>query len=64
MNGFETPNVRRYPLAVGQVRYAGEWVVAVVAETRAQAEDAVEKVRVELRAAAVRHRCRKGARSV
>ena len=46
MNGLETPNVRRYPLAVGQVRYAGEWVVAVAAETRAEAEDAVEKVRV------------------
>ncbi|WP_407176840.1 xanthine dehydrogenase family protein molybdopterin-binding subunit [Bradyrhizobium sp. STM 3562] len=47
MNGLDTPNVRRYPLAVGQVRYAGEWVVAVVAETRAQAEDATEKVRIE-----------------
>ena len=47
MNGLETPNVRRFPLAVGQVRYAGEWVVAVVAESRAQAEDAAEKVRVE-----------------
>ncbi|WP_213771588.1 xanthine dehydrogenase family protein molybdopterin-binding subunit [Bradyrhizobium sp. dw_78] len=47
MNGLDTPNVRRFPLAVGQVRYAGEWVVAVVAETRAQAEDATEKVRIE-----------------
>ena len=47
MNGLDTPHVRRFPLAVGQVRYAGEWVVAVVAETRAQAEDAAEKVRVE-----------------
>jgi 2-furoyl-CoA dehydrogenase large subunit len=46
MNGLDTPNVRRYPLAVRQTRYAGEWVVAVVAETRAQAEDATEKVRV------------------
>ncbi|MFK4539714.1 2-furoyl-CoA dehydrogenase large subunit [Bradyrhizobium ottawaense] len=46
MNGLDTPNVRRYPLAVGQVRYAGEWVVAVVAETRAEAEDAIEKVSV------------------
>lgn len=46
MNGLDTPKVRRYSLAVGQVRYAGEWVVAVVAETRAQAEDAAEKVRV------------------
>src|SRR5215469_6671162 len=47
MNGLDTPNVWRFPLAVGQVRYAGEWVVAVVAETRAQAEDAAEKVRIE-----------------
>jgi 2-furoyl-CoA dehydrogenase large subunit len=46
MNGLDTPKVRRFPLALGQVRYAGEWVVAVVAETRAQAEDAAEKVRV------------------
>ncbi len=47
MNGLDTPNVRRFPLAVGQVRYAGEWVVAIAAETRAQAEDATEKVRVK-----------------
>jgi 3-oxo-Delta1-steroid hydratase/dehydrogenase large subunit len=47
MNGLDTPHVRRLPLAVGQVRYAGEWVVAVAAETRAQAEDAAEKVRVD-----------------
>lgn len=47
MNGLDTPKVRRYPLAVNQVRYSGEWVVAVVAETRAQAEDATEKVKVE-----------------
>ena len=46
MNGLDTPNVKRYPLAVRQTRYAGEWVAAVVAETRAQAEDAAEKVRV------------------
>src|SRR6201991_1785108 len=46
MNGLDTPLVRRHPLAVGQVRYAGEWVVAVVADTRALAEDAAEKVRV------------------
>jgi 2-furoyl-CoA dehydrogenase large subunit len=46
MNGLDTPEVRRYPLAVGQARYAGEWVVAVVADSRAQAEDASEKVRV------------------
>jgi 2-furoyl-CoA dehydrogenase large subunit len=47
MNGLDTPEVRRFPLAVGQVRYAGEWVVAVAAETRAQAEDAAEKVKVD-----------------
>jgi 2-furoyl-CoA dehydrogenase large subunit len=46
MNGLDTPLVRRHPLAVGQVRYAGEWVVAVVAESRALAEDAAEKVDV------------------
>jgi 2-furoyl-CoA dehydrogenase large subunit len=46
MNGLDTPLVRRYPLAVGQARYAGEWVAAVVAETRALAEDAAERVRV------------------
>ncbi|MEP9377151.1 xanthine dehydrogenase family protein molybdopterin-binding subunit [Aquabacter sp. CN5-332] len=47
MNGLETPNVKRYPLAVGHTRYAGEWIAAVVADTRALAEDAAEKVRVE-----------------
>src|SRR6195256_240236 len=46
MNGLDTPNVKRHPLAVGQTRYAGEWVAAVVAESRALAEDATEKVRV------------------
>lgn len=46
MNGLDTPHVQRYPLAVDQVRYAGEWVAAVVADTRAQAEDAAERVRV------------------
>src|SRR3954464_7814826 len=46
MNGLDTPKVKRFPLAVGQTRYAGEWVVAVVAETRALAEDATEKIRV------------------
>jgi xanthine dehydrogenase molybdopterin-binding subunit B len=43
MNGLDTPLVRRHPLAVGHTRYAGEWVVAVVAETRPLAEDASEK---------------------
>ena len=46
MNGLDTPLVQRHPLAVGQTRYAGEWVVAVVADSRALAEDATERVRV------------------
>src|SRR6201994_1366834 len=46
MNGLDTPKVQRHPLAVGHTRYAGEWVVAVVADSRALAEDATEKVRV------------------
>lgn len=45
--GVDAPKVARYPLARGVVRYAGEWVVAVVAETRALAEDAAEMVMVE-----------------
>jgi 2-furoyl-CoA dehydrogenase large subunit len=47
MNGLDTPNVRRYSLAVGATRYMGEWVAAVVADTRALAEDAAELVEVE-----------------
>jgi 2-furoyl-CoA dehydrogenase large subunit len=45
--GLETPGVRRYPLAVDQVRYAGEWVAIVVADSRALAEDAREHIVVE-----------------
>ena len=47
MAGLETPNVPRRPLAVDVARYAGEWVAAVVADTRALAEDAAEKVKIE-----------------
>ena len=47
MNGLDTPKVRRYSLAVGQTRYMGEWIAAVVADTRALAEDAAELVEVE-----------------
>jgi hypothetical protein len=47
LNGLDTPRVRRYSLAVGQTRYAGEWVAAVAADTRAIAEDAAELVAVE-----------------
>ena len=46
LNGLETPNVPRRPLATDIARYAGEWVAAVVADSRALAEDAAEKVRV------------------
>ena len=46
MTGLETPNVPRRPLAFEVARYAGEWVAAVVADSRALAEDAAEKVKV------------------
>jgi len=45
--GVDAPKVTRYALARGVVRYAGEWVAAVVADSRAQAEDAAELVEVE-----------------
>ena len=45
--GVDAPQVTRFPLARGVVRYCGEWVVAVVAETRALAEDAAEMVQVD-----------------
>ena len=45
--GLDTPNVPRWPLAVKVARYAGEWVAAVVADSRALAEDAAEAVVVE-----------------
>jgi 2-furoyl-CoA dehydrogenase large subunit len=46
MTGLDTPNVPRRPLAPDVGRYAGEWVAAVVADTRALAEDAAEKVKI------------------
>jgi 2-furoyl-CoA dehydrogenase large subunit len=46
-SGLDIPKVRRYPLAVDVVRYVGEWVVAVVAESRAVAEDAAELITVD-----------------
>jgi 2-furoyl-CoA dehydrogenase large subunit len=46
-SGLDVPKVRRYPLAVGMTRYVGEWVAAVVADSRAVAEDAAELVEVE-----------------
>jgi 2-furoyl-CoA dehydrogenase large subunit len=45
--GLDTPKVPRRPLAVDVARYAGEWVAAVVADSRALAEDAAELVRVD-----------------
>src|SRR5712664_435284 len=45
--GVDAPKVTRFALARGAVRYAGEWVAAVVADSRALAEDAVERVEVE-----------------
>ena len=58
--GLDTPNAPRRPLAVDVARYAGEWVAAVVADTRALAEDAAELVRGRLRAASVCARRRGG----
>jgi 3-oxo-Delta1-steroid hydratase/dehydrogenase large subunit len=46
MTGLNTPNVPRRPLALDIARYSGEWVAAVVADTRAQAEDAAEAIDV------------------
>ena len=45
--GVDTPKVTRYALANKVVRYAGEWVAAVVADTRALAEDAAELIDIE-----------------
>ena len=45
--GVDAPAVKRWPMANGVVRYAGEWVAAVVADSRALAEDAAEAVEVE-----------------
>ncbi len=41
------PHIRWYALAVDKVRYAGEWVAAIVATSRAAAEDAADLVTVE-----------------
>lgn len=43
---IEVPGVRWLPLAVGETRYAGEWVAAVVAEDRYIAEDALDLLEV------------------
>ena len=44
--GVDAPLVKRYPLAVERARYSGEWVAAVVADSRALAEDACEAIAV------------------
>ncbi len=41
------PEVVWYPLAVDKIRYAGEWVAAVIATSRAEAEDAAELVAID-----------------
>lgn len=45
--GVDAPAVKRFPLAQDVVRYSGEWVVAVVAESREIAEDAAELVQID-----------------
>ena len=50
MTGLDTPNVPRRPLAVDVARYSGEWVAAVVADTRALAEDAAEAIEIDYEA--------------
>jgi 2-furoyl-CoA dehydrogenase large subunit len=47
MSGLNLPEVRRYPMAVDRARYAGEWVAAVVADSRYIAEDGAELVEVD-----------------
>jgi 2-furoyl-CoA dehydrogenase large subunit len=47
MTGLDTPNVPRRPLAFEIARYSGEWVAAVVADTRALAEDAAEEIVID-----------------
>jgi CO/xanthine dehydrogenase Mo-binding subunit len=43
---LEIPEVKWYPLAVGKIRVAGEWLAAVAATSRAAAEDAAELIDV------------------
>lgn len=44
---LDIPGVHWYPLAVDYAKYAGEWVVAIVAESRYIAEDAAELVKIK-----------------
>ncbi|MBT3883567.1 MAG: xanthine dehydrogenase family protein [Rhodospirillaceae bacterium] len=45
--GLKTPGVKWRPLAFELSRYAGEWVAAVAADSRAIAEDAMELIEVD-----------------
>jgi len=47
MSGLDLPDYQRYPLASKMTRYAGEWVAAVVADSRYIAEDAAELVYID-----------------
>jgi 2-furoyl-CoA dehydrogenase large subunit len=47
LSGLDLPEVKRLPLANGRARYAGEWIAAVVADTRHIAEDAAELVAID-----------------
>ncbi|MDP6173258.1 MAG: molybdopterin-dependent oxidoreductase, partial [Rhodospirillales bacterium] len=49
-HGLVLPHVKWFPLAVGMTRYAGEWVAAVVADSRYIAEDALDLIHVEYEA--------------
>lgn len=44
---LDLPDLIWYPLALDRIRFAGEWAAAVVATSRAAAEDAAELVRLE-----------------
>jgi carbon-monoxide dehydrogenase large subunit len=48
-DGSELPDASQYPLASDRVRYVGEPVALIVAETLAQARDAAELVEVDFR---------------
>jgi 2-furoyl-CoA dehydrogenase large subunit len=45
---IDIPDVVWYPLAVDKIRYVGEWTAAVIATSRAVAEDAARLVELDL----------------
>lgn len=47
LSGLDLPAIHRYPMADGVVRYVGEWVAVVVADSRYLAEDAAETIVVD-----------------